>query len=140
MTIVILVFLLPEHKKNWYFFFILSGQSLYDIEMATGTRLMIESGAASAREYTAPDQYFYNLLESFESRMATYRRLIEDTEGYIVGAQQGSTVTPKGIKDILFIFILNLHRVMQCNFSLFYLGLYTYCLPIGKKFLVFFIL
>ena len=108
--------------------------------MATGTRLMIESGAASAREYTAPDQYFYNLLESFESRMATYRRLIEDTEGYIVGAQQGSTVTPKGIKDILFIFILNLHRVMQCNFSLFYLGLYTYCLPIGKKFLVFFIL
>ena len=108
MTIVILVFLLPEHKKKLVFFFILSGQSLYDIEMATGTRLMIESGAASAREYTAPDQYFYSLLESFESRMATYRRLIEDTEGYIVGAQQGSTVTPKGIEDILFIFILQL--------------------------------
>ena len=106
MTIVILVFLFPEHKKNWYCFIVVSGQSLYDIEMATGTRLMIESGAASAREYTAPDQYFYNLLESFESRMATYRRLIEDTEGYIVGAQQGSTVTPKGIRDILFIFIL----------------------------------
>lgn len=61
-----------------------------------------ETPAGLQYENSAPNQYFYELLEGFDSRMALYRKLIEDTEGYLVGAQQGATVTPKGRRDFMY--------------------------------------
>ena len=56
-----------------------------------------ETPAGLQYENTAPNDYFRQLLELFESRMCLYRKLIADTEGYITGAQHGASVSPRGL-------------------------------------------
>lgn len=63
------------------------------MELAHRTR---ETPAGLQYENTAPTEYFNTLLENFDSRMSLYRKLIEDTEGYILGAQQGAAISPQG--------------------------------------------
>lgn len=71
-----------------------TSQELHNAEMAYRTK---ETPPGLQYENTAPNQYFHDLMMSFEERMALYRKLIEDTEGYIVGAQQRGAVSPKDI-------------------------------------------
>ncbi|XP_067935967.1 nucleoporin p58/p45-like isoform X2 [Watersipora subatra] len=80
-----------------------TSQELKNVEMAHRTK---ETPAGLQYENSAPNQYFYELLEAFDTRMTHYRKLIEDTEGYLVGAQQGSPITPKDV----FICLKKLHE------------------------------
>ena len=80
-------------SSSLYYYLCILFKELHHVEMAHRTK---ETPAGLQYENNAPNQYFYELLESFDNRMTLYKKLIEDTEGYLVCAQQGTAITPKG--------------------------------------------